>query len=346
MVNIKIIGNDAAQVNGGKTMKTRYKLLAITLTILAIICGTLVYQEYWVKKTTISFTIAYQDRVADLATIIAAKLGYFEDEGLKNVRFMMFHSGPACAEAIIYGKADFGTMGDTTAIIATATKEPVIKIIASHGGGEHRHRIIARIGSGIKSLRDLVNKRIAIKKGTSTHGGLMLLEKAYDLNLEPYLIDMDPSDQLAALAAGSVDALVASEPTPSIAEVKGYGYQVTTLGGLNNTYPILFVVRREFAEKHPDIVIKVLRALIRGARFVREHPEKAATILAEITGIPEKAIRRAMNYHYYNVTLDEKVINSLKVMASFLKEIGKIKELPRFNEVIDRRFLLEAVKTS
>ena len=327
-------------------MRTRYKLLSVTLISAIIICSILVYQEYWVKKTTVSFTIAYQDRVADLAMIVAVKLGYFKDEGLKGVRTMMFHSGPACAEAIIYGKADFGTMGDTTAIIATATKEPVIKIIASHGGGEHRHRIIARIGSGIKSLQDLVNKRIAIKKGTSTHGGLMLLEKAHGLNLEPYLVDMDPSDQLTALAVGSVDAFVASEPTPSIAEVKGYGYQIATLGGLNNMYPIFFVVRREFAEKHPDIVVKVLRALIRGARFIREHPEKAATMLAEITGIPKEVIRRDMNYHYYNVTLDEKVVGSLEVMASFLKEIGRIKELPRFNEVIDRRFLSEAIKTS
>ena len=325
-------------------MRTRYKLLSVTLISAIIICSILVYQEYWVKKTTVSFTIAYQDRVADLAMIVAVKLGYFKDEGLKGVRTMMFHSGPACAEAIIYGKADFGTMGDTTAIIATATKEPVIKIIASHGGGEHRHRIIARIGSGIKSLQDLVNKRIAIKKGTSTHGGLMLLAKKYGLNLDPYLVDMSPSDQLTALATGAVDAIVASEPTPSIAEVKGYGYEVATCGGLNNTYPILLVVRTDFAEKHPKVVVKVLKALIRATEFIREHPKEAAAILANLTGIPTEAVEKAMSYHYYQVKLDDEVKNSLNSMAAFLKEIGKIESLPDLDEAMDDSYLREALE--
>ncbi|MCD6537931.1 ABC transporter substrate-binding protein [Candidatus Bathyarchaeota archaeon] len=323
--------------------KTRILLATIIILILAA-TGYFLYQRYIMPKaSSVEFVFAYQDRVADLASIVAVKLRYFEDEGLNGVRAMMFHSGPACVEALVYGKADFGTMGDTTAILIAASKQP-LKIIATHGGGENRHRIIARYGSGIRSIEDLVGKKIAVKKGTSTHGGLMLLAEKYGLDLDPYLIDLDPSSQLTALASGAVDAIVASEPTPSIAEYKKYGYEVATLGGLNNTYPILLVVRSEFAERHPEVVVKVLRALIRASRFIHEHPADAAGILANITGIPVEAVMKAMKYHYYNVTMDPRTVESLESMAKFLRDIGKIEETPDFRRVIDTSYLKEAYR--
>lgn len=323
--------------------KTRI-LIATIIVLILTATGYFLYQRYIMPKaSSVEFVFAYQDRVADLASIVAVKLGYFEDEGLKGIRTMMFHSGPACVEALVYGKADFGTMGDTTAILIAASKQP-LKIIATHGGGENRHRIIARYGSGIRSIKDLVGKKIAVKKGTSTHGGLMLLAEKYGLDLDPYLIDLDPSSQLTALASGAVDAIVASEPTPSIAEYKKYGYEVATLGGLNNTYPILLVVRSEFAERHPEVVVKVLRALIRASRFIHEHPAEAAGILANITGIPVEAVMKAMKYHYYNVTMDPRTVESLESMAKFLRDIGKIEETPDFRRVIDTSYLKEAYR--
>jgi len=325
-------------------MHSKLRILIVTVIILVLVAGYFLYQRYIIQEmSSVEFVFVYQDRVADLASIVAVRFGYFEDEGLRGVKTMMFHSGPACVEALVYGKADFGTMGDTTAILVAASNQP-LKIIATHGGGENRHRIIARNGSGIGSVEDLVGKKIAVKKGTSTHGGLMLLAKKYGLNLDPYLIDLDPSSQLTALASGAVDAIVASEPTPSIAEYKGYGYEVATLRGLNNTYPILLAVRSEFAKRHPEVVVKVLSALIRAARFIDEHPLEAAGILANLTGIPVEAVRNAMKYHYYNVTMDLETVKSLESMARFLKNIGKIEEMPDFSMVIDISYLKEAYR--
>ncbi|MBW1902363.1 MAG: ABC transporter substrate-binding protein, partial [Deltaproteobacteria bacterium] len=62
---------------------------------------------------------AYQDRVADAISIIAAEKGFFKEQGLSLV-LKRFSSGPECMEALASGSADFGTMGDTTAIIVSA----------------------------------------------------------------------------------------------------------------------------------------------------------------------------------------------------------------------------------
>ena len=53
---------------------------------------------------------AYQDRVADAASIVALEEGIFSAAGLQ-IKRMRFSSGPATSEALYTGAADIGTMG-------------------------------------------------------------------------------------------------------------------------------------------------------------------------------------------------------------------------------------------
>ena len=136
----------------------------------ASILGLIVLQGCAPDRTTTAeiapqkpIRMAYQDRVADAVSIVAIANGLFEKASLQ-VEGHRFSSGPACSEALYSGSADVGTMGDTTAVIAIARKAP-IRIVASHGGGEHRHRIIVGKSSTVKTVVDLKGKRVAVKKG-------------------------------------------------------------------------------------------------------------------------------------------------------------------------------------
>jgi sulfonate transport system substrate-binding protein len=129
-------------------------------------------------------------------------------------------------------------MGDTAAIIITSRSDKFV-IIASNAAGEHRHRIMVRKDSDIFTINDLKGKRIGVRKGTSTYGGLLdALEKANISPKEIDLIDLTPPIMIDALMVGSLDAFAASEPTPSAAEQKG-ARTLTTLGGLGNEYPLI-----------------------------------------------------------------------------------------------------------
>ena len=187
--------------------------------------------------------LAYQNRVASAIVIVAVERGLFAEEGLA-VEAYRFNSGPACAEALFSGSADIGTMGDTTGMIAISRNAP-LTVIASHGSGEHRHRILVGADSQIREVADLAGKRVGVKKGTSTYGGFLAFLAHYHLAPEELqVIDMRPADIPEALAAGSLDAFVASEPTPSLAELGG-ARELATLGGLGNTYPILILARNK-----------------------------------------------------------------------------------------------------
>lgn len=317
--------------------KSRATWLLILLAVVMTALGGISCSRDKRGDEKVAVTFAYQDRVADAASIIAVKKGFFAEEGLE-IKPLIFSSGPACTEALTYGNADFGTMGDTTAIITTS-KGSGFTIIGSHGGGEQRHRLMVAKDSPIKTIHDLEGKRLGVKKGTSTHGGLELLARKEGLDLGDEIIDLAPRDQLLALATGELDGIVASEPTPSKAEADGYGRELTTLGGLGNTYPIFILVNSKFAASHPNVVAKMIKGLSRATAFIEDHPEEAVAIQAAQSGLAPEVIRKAMAYHHYGLSLDDNVQGSLAITAEFLWDIGKIERVPAWGEAIDPRYL-------
>jgi len=287
------------------------------------------------KKQTLRF--AFQNRVGSAIPIVAVKKGFFEKSGII-IKPLRFNSGPACAEALCSGSADIGTMGDTTAIIA-GVQNARLKIIASHSTGEHRHRIIVLEGSPLQRLEDLRGNRIAVKKGTSTFGGLLASLASNKIPLEDVVfVDLSPSIMPDALMAGSIDAFAASEPTPSLAELRG-GRELGTLGGLGNEYPIMMVAQKDLLDGRDEDVIRFLQALKKAETFVIENPEETAKILAEATGLTPVVARYAMAKHSYRLRLDEAIMESLNKTAEFLKDQKIISVIPDFPSVITNRYV-------
>ena len=66
----------------------------------------------------------------------------------------------------------FMERGDTTELIA-ASQSDQFRILARHGGGENRHRIVVRKDSPIRNPYDMAGRKQAVKKGTSTYGGFL-----------------------------------------------------------------------------------------------------------------------------------------------------------------------------
>ncbi len=271
---------------------------------------------------------AFQDRIGSVIPIISDRKGFFEEQGL-NVKPLRFSSGPACSEALYSGAADIGGMGDTTAVIMIS-KTDRFAIVASHATGEHRHRIMVRKDSDLKTIQDLKGKRLGVKKGTSTYGGLLAaLEKSNMSPQDLQIVDLTPSVMTDALLAGSLDAFVASEPTPSSAEEKG-ARELATLGGLGNEYPILILANKEKILSRPDIAKRLLAALKKAEQYAAEHLEETVEIMAEETGLSPDTVRQAMKRHQYRLRLDQSIISSLEKTAAFLKGQGIISQVPDF----------------
>ncbi len=274
---------------------------------------------------------AFQDRIGSILSILAISQGFFKEQGL-TVHPLRFSSGPACAEALYAGAADIAEMGDAAGIIMLSRSGQFV-VIASHAAGEHRHRVMVRQDSDFQSLADLIGKPLGVRKGTSAFGGLLLALKQAGLAPEALnLIDLTPPTQIDALLAGSIVAFAASEPTPSIAELRG-ARELTTLGGLGNTYPLLILANRKMLN-HPENLQQFLTALKKAENFLADHYEAAMNIAATETGLPVETLQPAMSRHAYHVRLDATVLDSLKQTALFLKDQNIIVRVPDFEHAI------------
>lgn len=311
----------------GRRIKT---LIPSSVAAVVLVIAVVFYAGDTSREPAIRF--AFQNRIGSAACIIACENHTFADEGLKIDPFR-FNSGPACAEALYSGSADIGTMGDTTALI-TVSRDDRFIIIASHGQGEHRHRLMVDRNTSITTVEDLRGKTVGVKKGTSTYGGFLRLLASKNLNpTEIRILDMRPSEMPDALVAGSIDAFVASEPTPSLAEMRG-ARELATMGGLGNTYPILILARRELLREQPDQVARFLRAIQRAEETIEATPDETAATLAQITGLSPEVAYNAIRRHRYTVSLDTAIVESLRQTASFLQDQGILVSVPDLEHAI------------
>lgn len=306
-------------------MKWLLPAVALAFAALSVSCAKKPEAE---QAASAPLCFVYQNRIGSAIPIVAVELGLFEKHGL-NMKLSRFTSGPACAEALFTGAADIGTMGDTTTILAFSRNAP-LQIIASHAEGEGRHRLIVPADSPCRTIHDLVGKRIGIKKGTSTYGGyLKFLEKQGIAGDRIEVVNLDPDTMPDALAAGSIQAFAASEPTPSLGELRG-GRELATFAGLGNRFPIMMMATDRLIRERPADLRRFLAVLREAEAFIAGEPEKAAEIVAKSIGLPPEATARAMSRHQFRLNLDPATLASLQETAEFLRAQGVVETVPSF----------------
>lgn len=324
-------------------LSRRALLAAVALAgILAVCSGCARKTEDTTAAARTQLRLAYGKKIHYAPQIVAIKKGYFADHGLA-VEAQVVQAGIQAAEALTSGSADASVMGDAPGIIAAASGMPV-KIVASYGGGERMHRLVAAPNSGIRSPQGLKGKRVGVQMGSSTHGGFLLFLEKSGIDVQDVkLVPLNPRDMPEAMLAGGIDAGVGSEPWPSNIEERVEGsYEVATLSGLGNTYPLVMLVTERYAQEHPDAVVAALRATQQAVDFMHDHPDEAAALIAEATGVPVARERKIMDTLEWGVILDDATVDSLKQTAGFLHDRGKIAHLPEWDRLIDGSFIEKA----
>ena len=326
------------------TIRIIIKLLLFHLSLLIF------FNLFSVQSPLVAFAedksiarLAYGRKIHYAPQIIALELGVCTDEGAR-IHGQVLLAGIQCAEALFTGASDVAVMGDVPSIFALASGRQV-KIVASYGGGENMHRIVVSSNSRIRLPRDLVGKRVAIQLGSSTHGAFLQFCKKKKIDiLKIKLINLRPTDMPEAMATAQIDAVVGSEPWPTNVEAKVPGsYELATLSGLDNEYPLMMLVTQEFAEKYPDQIVAMLRATDKSIKLMNEEPVRAAKIISKVTGVSFQRELKVMKTLVWQLRLDKKILKSLSQTAAFLRKERKISKLPDFHNAFDIRFLNEAI---
>lgn len=227
--------------------------------------------------------------------LVAKQLGWHEESLQARVRWVQFNSGSELNTAIASGSVDIGLGGSSTTVVAIAQGVSA-RVIWIHDIIGENEALVVREGEGIESLADLTGKTVAAPFGATTHYHLLMALKLAGIDPGSLrILDMPPTEMLAAWTRGDIDAGFVWEPT--LASMLESGGRVLVSSGTLAKQGFLTgdigIVSRDFAAEHPEIVVRYIRNQLRAVALIRSSPEVAARAIAdELSLDPGEALRQ------------------------------------------------------
>lgn len=258
---------------------------------------------------------------------IAQSKGFIEDEFKGTSTKLSFEyftgTGPAINEAIANRRLDFAQYGALPNIVGRAAGLPT-RLMASYG--PTTVFAAARADLPITSFKDLKGKRVAVAKGTVLHWAFLKALEANGLTLKDVtLLDLSTADQLAALAAGSIDAAVGTSTLLSLRDkgaVKIF-YSSNDIGPKAAGFGAI-AVTETFEKTYPDATRRVARGLVRSAAWLADesHRNEALAIWSR-SGVALTSLRAEFEgvtfRNVFNPRIDPFLVEQYRDAIAFSK---------------------------
>ncbi|WP_018859650.1 ABC transporter substrate-binding protein [Rhizobium sp. 42MFCr.1] len=284
---------------------------------------------------------------------IADAKGFIADEFKgtpTKVEFTYFTgTGPAINEALSNGQLDFASYGAVPNIIGKANGLDTV-ILASYGGTTIFGA--ARPDLEIKTIADLKGKKVAIQKATIIHWGLVTALKNAGLSEKDItIVDLKNADQLAAIAAKSVDAVFGADFLLPL-EDKGVAkifYKSSEAGASGDGFGA-FLVTDKFRKAYPEATQKVVTGFVKAAQWLADdkNREEAFKIWSR-AGSPVEIISKSnagsQLGQKYNPRLDEFFVARYRSAIAFNREQKLIRRDVDLDAWVDATYVDNAVKT-
>jgi taurine transport system substrate-binding protein len=205
------------------------------------------------------------------------------------VQYISFDSGRDVNTAIAAGGIDFGLVGSVPVSVGIAQGLPY-NVYFIHDVIGSAEAFICK--NGIKAIADIKGKKIGTPFGSTAHFSLQSLLKLENIPENALtIIDMQPPEIVAAWQRGDIDGSYVWQPNLSKLQKDGGKILITSadLAKKGVITADLGVVRKEFAEKYPDVVKQYVAVLDQAVQAYRSDPEAAAKSLAtELNITPEE----------------------------------------------------------
>ena len=270
----------------------------------------------------------YLTFTATLPFFVAQENGYFRDEGVRIVADAVGTSN-LLVNALAAGAIDFVPALSAAPVFALEATSPGRVRIISASIVDEAHpfdAILVRDTSAMRTLSDLRGARIGVFPGTTASNLLakFLVDRGVDTTAMAF-VALPPSNQIAALAQGAIDALHAYEPVTTIAQLRAGMrplFGSVYAAQLSPNPQGVAVLTSALIERDPDTARRVVRALDRALRFVQEQQDSARAILVARMQLDSVIVRQmAIPYMVPHAEIDTA---ALQRYADLLHEIGEL----------------------
>jgi NitT/TauT family transport system substrate-binding protein len=270
--------------------------------------------------------------------IVAADKGFFGTENLA-AEFIPFRGGPNLVKAVISGDVLLGAAGATDILVFREAGMP-LKMVATHTEGNH---FTFNVAPDIQGPADLKGKAIGVTAvGATTWVFARMFARAQG---------WEPDKDVKIVPLGGLDAQIAALSRKEIgAYVWGDGGAVMQLAGksrvlmrLDSVTPKwisqIQYVSEDSIRRNAEPIRKVMKALFSAAKYMHEHQQEAAVIVAKKIGWSPEAVLAAHKISGPLFSLNGQVsIEALASMQEVLLEHGVIKKKLSLEEHVAREF--------
>ena len=246
-----------------------------------------------------------------------------------------FTSGPPVTNGMMADKIHIGMMGDYPLLVNGATGQEkkqetqLVAVIAynAYGAG---NGVVVHKDSPYYELADLKGKLVSVPFGSAAHG--MMLKAMQDRGWpESFwnLASQSPEVGTTNLQEKRIDAHGDFVPFAELLPYRGFARKI--FDGAETKVPTFHgvVVRKDFAEKYPEIVVAYIKALMEANDWVRANPKLASEKIEEWTKIEKEVVYIFLGpggIHTLDPTIKPRWLETIKIGHGVLQKMGRIKE--------------------
>ncbi|MFG1213812.1 ABC transporter substrate-binding protein [Xanthobacter flavus] len=253
-----------------------------------------------------------------------------------NIEWQNFTSGPPVTNGMMADKLQFGGMGDYPLVVNGYTfqsnpqsKSQLVAVAAYniYGSG---NGVVVHKDSPYYELSDLKGKVLSVPFGSAAHG--MILKAMQDKNWPAdyfKLVSQSPEVGSTNLQEKKIDAHADFVPFAELLPFRGFARKI--FDGVETNAPTWHgvVVRTDFAEKYPEVVVGYIKAVIEANDWVRKNPKEAAEKIAKWTGIDKEVVYIFLGpggIMTMDPTIKPQLVEDAAQDAAVLQKLGRMKE--------------------
>src|SRR5882757_10317044 len=273
-----------------------------------LIAATMATPTIALAQTTVTIGIGTQDTTTNTVTsgVIIRELKLLEkylpkDGKYAKVKFQLewnnFTSGPPVTNGMMANKLQFGAMGDYPLVVNGFTfqsnpesRSQLIAVAAYNMFGSGNGLVVHK-DSAYFELSDLKGKLVSVPFGSAAHG--MVLKAMQDRGWPAdyfQLVSQSPEVGSTNLQEKKIDAHADFVPFAELLPFRGFARKI--FDGVETKLPTWHgvLVRTDFAEKYPEVVVAYVKSIIEANEWVRSDPKTAAERIQEWTGINKEVV--------------------------------------------------------
>lgn len=304
-----------------------------------------------------NIVIGYQTNVEP--SKVAQVDGVYDKEIGQKIDWRLFNSGAEVLTALASGSVDIALIGSSPLGAAVANNLPIeVFLVATDLKGAEA--LVVRNGSGIQSPKDLIGKKVATPFASTAHYSLLGALKHWNIRSNQVrLLNLKPAEINAAWRRGDIDA--AFVWSPALANIKKTGRVITDAGQVGTwgspTFEV-WVARRDFAQKHPDVLKKFSKVTLNYYAAYNQNQKQwnaksiQAQKIAKITGVNVEDVPSLLaGAQYPNASaqlsqqyLGGRTVTNIANSVGFLKEQGLVRKVsPDYQKFVTTRFISTAL---